>query len=142
MAGGTDAQGEPAARYETDAFGNLLDRSGEVPNPFVYAGREHDAALGLYYFRARYYDPALGRFLTPDPVEGVLDEPATLNRYVFARNAPTEFADPLGLAAFKRYDYIDYQYWQKLGISAEKIGRISICAASCKLAKLRSRAEG
>ena len=40
-----------------------------MANPYGFAGREYDAESGLYYMRARYYDPSLGRFLSPDPLD-------------------------------------------------------------------------
>jgi RHS repeat-associated protein len=51
----------------TYAYDNLYI-SGSVINPFRYTGREFDAETGLYYYRARYYDPATGRFISEDPI--------------------------------------------------------------------------
>jgi RHS repeat-associated protein len=93
----TDRAGKPAASYETDAFGQLLSPLPALANPFLYAGREYEPALGLYYNRARYYDPALGRFLSLDTMAPDRSNPATLNRYAYALNAPTRYSDPLGL---------------------------------------------
>jgi RHS repeat-associated protein len=93
----TDAAGKIVARYETDAFGRLLSPLPDVANPFIFAGREYEPALHLYFNRARWYDPALGRFLSPDPFLGRPDNPETFNRYVYALNAPTRYRDPLGL---------------------------------------------
>ena len=115
----TDSQGKVAATSDTDAFGTLTKSTGTLANPFVFAGRAYEPTLGLYYFRARYYDPTLGRFLTPDPARGVASDPATLNRYVYARNAPTRYRDPFGL-----YE-IDYGYWQRnYGISPQQIDEV------------------
>ena len=46
-----------------NAFGNLSASTGTVANPFRYTGREFDSETGLYFYRARYYDTAVGRFL-------------------------------------------------------------------------------
>jgi YD repeat-containing protein len=62
----TDGSSNPACNYTCDSFGRTQACSG-VTNPFAYAGRENDAESGLYYMRARYYDPAVGRFLSVDP---------------------------------------------------------------------------
>lgn len=116
-----DGKGAIAARYETDAFGKPLGELPALANPFLFTGREWEPALGLYYYRARYYDPALGRFISPDPLPGRVKDPATLNRYVYANDAPTRFRDPLGLSG---YDWgitespvsnyrIDYDYWAR-----------------------------
>jgi RHS repeat-associated protein len=51
-------------KYEYDSFGNLTISTGTVENPFRYTGRELDSETGLYYYRARYYDPTTGRFLS------------------------------------------------------------------------------
>ena len=64
----TDSGGAVAKSYSYDSFGNILDQSGAVENSYAYAGRELDSESGLYYFRTRYYDPRIGRFLRKDPV--------------------------------------------------------------------------
>ena len=69
--------------------------------PFGFTGREWDPDLRLYYFRARYYDPALGRFLSPDPVAGDPADPQAQNAYVYAQNNPLTHVDPLGTASLQ-----------------------------------------
>ncbi|MEL6402578.1 MAG: RHS repeat-associated core domain-containing protein, partial [Cyanobacteria bacterium J06626_4] len=64
---------------------------------FGYTGRELDKVTGLMYYRARYYDPAVGRFLSEDPI-GFDAGDANLYRDVF--NSPTNYTDPSGNAAF------------------------------------------
>jgi RHS repeat-associated protein len=59
-----------------------------------YTGRELDAETGLYFYRSRYYDPSVGRFLSEDPI-GFGAQDANLYRYV--GNSPTNFIDPMGL---------------------------------------------
>ena len=85
-AGGTDG----AVRY--DAWGNRTVVSGAVPPVYGYTGREPDET-GLIFYRARYYDPTLGRFTQRDPV-GV--EGGT-NLYAYVNGNPVNFTDPLGL---------------------------------------------
>ena len=75
-------------------FGKLTNSSGTLTNPFQYTGRELDSETGLYYYRARYYDPATGRFLSEDPV-GFF---ASRDFYSYVGNTPTGFNDPFGLA--------------------------------------------
>ncbi|MBK8276652.1 MAG: RHS repeat-associated core domain-containing protein, partial [Nitrospira sp.] len=67
---------------------------GTVEQPYTYTGREFDSESGLYYYRARYYDPASGRFLQEDPM-GVVGGDINLLRYV--RNNPVNLLDPFGL---------------------------------------------
>jgi len=75
-----------------DSFGNLVASSGSLVNSFRYTGREFDTETGLYYYRARYYDPATGRFLSEDPA-GLQGGP---NRYAYALGTPTNLVDPSG----------------------------------------------
>ena len=89
----TDSAGTVAKSYAYDAFGNILDQSGTVENAYAYAGRELDSESGLYYFRTRYYDPRIGRFLRKDPV-GLI---AGMNLYAFVGNNPVNRFDPWGL---------------------------------------------
>jgi len=51
-----------------DSFGNVISSTGSFSQPFRYTGREWDADTGLYYYRARYYDPNTGNFLNEDPM--------------------------------------------------------------------------
>ena len=78
------------------SFGKLTNSSGTLTNPFQYTGRELDSETGLYYYRARYYDPSTGRFISEDPTE--FD--GGINFYRYAANSPTNFIDPLGLAEY------------------------------------------
>jgi RHS repeat-associated protein len=92
----TDSTGNVAAAYRTDAFGNLTASTGTVENRLLFAAREYDADLGLYYYRSRYYDPGLGRFLSPDLAGSTITDPIEGNRYAYARNSPLRYRDPLG----------------------------------------------
>jgi len=55
-----------------------------------------DAESGLLYLRARYYDPAIGRFISADPYLGRMAEPVTQNRYIYVHNNPLLYSDPSG----------------------------------------------
>jgi RHS repeat-associated protein len=67
--------------------------TGSLVNPFQYTARESDSETGLYYYRARYYDPTTGRFLREDPTKNIV---VGMNFYVYVRNDPIRFADPTG----------------------------------------------
>lgn len=93
--------------YVYSAFGKIIaikDKDGNdvtdappVDNFYTFTGREYDNESGLYYFRARMYDPALGRFLTEDPHSGELINPLTfISRYVALLNNPLINLDPTG----------------------------------------------
>ncbi|HEV2563897.1 MAG TPA: RHS repeat-associated core domain-containing protein, partial [Microvirga sp.] len=60
-----------------------------------YIGEREDAETGLVYLNARYYDPALGRFLSPDSLDPTLPGVGT-NRYAYALNDPVNGRDPSG----------------------------------------------
>jgi RHS repeat-associated protein len=92
----TDESGNPTDTYDYDAFGNLLDQTGSTPNVYLFAGEQSDDALGLYYLRARYMDPRLGRFISSDPFPGSVYNPASLHKYTYAHNNPVNFTDPSG----------------------------------------------
>ncbi len=78
-----------ACRY--DAFGNLLEESGQAPNRLLYTGQEYDRETGQYYLRARYYNPETGRFTQEDTYRG-----DGLNLYAYCANNPVKYVDPTG----------------------------------------------
>jgi RHS repeat-associated protein len=89
-----DVSGNVVYHTGYDSFGNNVSTSGSGSDRFGFTGREHDAALNLYYNRARFYDPATGRFLSKDP-SGFSAGDANLYRYV--NNSPTNGTDLSGL---------------------------------------------
>ncbi|HQR13295.1 MAG TPA: RHS repeat-associated core domain-containing protein [Nitrospira sp.] len=90
----TDINGAVAKAYAYDAYGNLLESPGTVEQPYTYTGREFDSETGLYYYRARYYDPTTGRFLQKDPIFN-----PGFQIYGYVEGIPTLFVDPYGLRA-------------------------------------------
>jgi len=73
------------------------------PSPSLYRAEQYDSDLGLYYLRARYYNPLTGRFLSRDPEEGTPHIPATLHKYLYANGDPVNHIDPRGRASFEEY---------------------------------------
>jgi RHS repeat-associated protein len=71
----------------------MTRQSGTISQPYTYTGREWDAETGLYYYRARYYDPQAGRFITEDPI-GI---GGGVNYYTYVLNDPIDYTDPFGL---------------------------------------------
>ncbi len=63
---------------------------------YLYTDHEYDPETQLYYFGARYYDPAIGRFITPDDTIPDRYDPQSLNRYAYALNNPYKYVDPTG----------------------------------------------
>ncbi|MBO9668531.1 MAG: RHS repeat-associated core domain-containing protein, partial [Bdellovibrio sp.] len=102
-----NASGSIVQTYEYSAFGKVLKItngagaditiSPVVKTFFSYTGREWDAEAGLYNFRARYYDPNLGRFMQKDPEPGRITTPITVvNSYIYCGNNPNIHTDPSG----------------------------------------------
>jgi RHS repeat-associated protein len=92
----TDSSGAVTDTYDYDAFGNLVARTGSTPNDYLFAGEQFDPNVGLYYLRARYLNPAAGRFQTADTYEGVRNDPPSLHRYLYANADPVNKLDPSG----------------------------------------------
>jgi RHS repeat-associated protein len=72
---------------------------GTSGNEWRFTGELQDSrvARGMYYLRARYYDPALGRFIGRDPFWGLEGNPQSQNRYPYVLNNPANLIDPTGL---------------------------------------------
>jgi RHS repeat-associated protein len=66
----TDSAGAVANLYEYSIFGEVSASDPNHPNRFLFTGREFDTETGLYYYRARYYNATIGRFLQTDPAGG------------------------------------------------------------------------
>jgi len=85
-----DSSGHVSASYNYDTFGRpAASNPSSPPQTYSYTGQTYDSASGLYYMRARYYDPGTGRFLSEDPVQSA-------NRYAYVGNDPTNLVDPTG----------------------------------------------
>jgi RHS repeat-associated protein len=93
----TDNTGAIVQTYLYDSFGNIVDQTGTVVNPYTYTAREYDTESGLYYYRARYYDASIGRFISEDPI----GFGGGINFYVYVGNDPINILDPLGLLKLK-----------------------------------------
>lgn len=89
--------GSTVARVAYDPFGVPTADPGWA-GPYMFTSREYDERTGLYYYRARYYDPALGRFLSKDPLplRYPLVQSRDVNPYAYVWNDPVNFVDPTG----------------------------------------------
>ncbi|BAZ48519.1 YD repeat protein [Nostoc sp. NIES-4103] len=92
----TNDSGVATDSYEYDAYGRILSQSGSTPNTYRYTGEQNDNLTGLVYLRARYLDLDAGRFISPDPYTGTLEDPNTLHRYLYAKDNPVINRDPSG----------------------------------------------
>ena len=103
----TDEIGARKELAEYTPFGSTARREVYPPaaatQAHYYTGKPRDDETGLYYFGSRYYDPALGRFTTPDAVIQNPDNPQTLNRYSYTSNNPVNRVDPDGHSWWKKF---------------------------------------
>ena len=88
----TNQAGAIAATYTYNPYGALTTHTGTADTPLRWNGQYQDSDTGLYYLRARYYNPVTTQFLTRDPLEAL-----TLAAYAYAAGDPLDLADPLGL---------------------------------------------
>jgi RHS repeat-associated protein len=80
-------------------YGTIRLETGVWPTDRRFTGQRWEQGLGLYDYRARFYDPTLGRFLQPDPLVPELGNPQALNRYAYVYSNPLRYTDPSGHAA-------------------------------------------
>ncbi|MGB8451173.1 MAG: RHS repeat-associated core domain-containing protein, partial [Anaerocolumna sp.] len=107
--------GTIAATYYYDAFGNILESTGDVDNNILYSGYQYDKETGLYYLNTRMYDPKTTRFLQEDTYTGDPNDPLSLNLYTYCSNNPVIYWDPTG------HSWKDITNFFKTG--ASKIGK-------------------
>lgn len=90
----TDGSGAEANRYRYDPYGRVVERVEAVENPYWFTGREEAREVGLYYYRARWYEARSGRFVSEDPW---LTDASDWNFYAYVKNTPMLHRDPFGL---------------------------------------------
>jgi len=106
----TDIYENTVKTYTYYAFGGIRSESGSLDhNAFTYTGREYHENSGLYYYRARFYDPAIGRFISQDSI-GIL---GGVNLYAYVGNRPTMLVDPLGLTPLEVARFVISQFGHK-----------------------------
>ena len=88
-----DTQGNAVATYQYDAWGTLVSYNGPLAekNDYLYTSREYDWQSGIYYYRYRYYNPEIGRFL-----QSSWELNKEMNMYVYVGNDPVNEVDPTG----------------------------------------------
>jgi len=91
VVGLTDSSGNVVVTFKYDPWGRILEKTGNLNNPFTYSGYYYDEESELYYLINRYYDPLDGRFLSQDSYEQNQGNP-----YIYSDNAPVNLVDPDG----------------------------------------------
>ncbi len=117
---GTTETGE--LRYRP--FGVTRFTSGTMPTTYRFTGQREEAALGLYFYNARWYDPTLGRFIQPDTLVPDPADARMFDRYAYVNNNPLKFSDPTGHEPHMPNDPCSYEHcrWDPL---AGKYVRVS-----------------
>jgi RHS repeat-associated protein len=128
----TDAGGNVVWKENYRPYGGRLNNpTAEANSKVGFAGRPFDAATGLSYMGARYYDPGLGRFMGPDPAPTAPENVNGVNRYAYANNNPYKFVDPDGHSPID----VAFLVWDlgKLGVavySGSGVGEAALDVAS------------
>jgi RHS repeat-associated protein len=92
----TDATGSIINTYNYEAFGDVLNQTGTTQNNYLFTGEQYDAALDMTYLRARYYDHGSDRFTQQDTYPGIINDPVSLHKYLYANIDPVNNIDPTG----------------------------------------------
>jgi RHS repeat-associated protein len=103
----TTAAGEAAGMMKYFPFGESRNSTGTIATDRLFTGQRLDDT-GLYYYGARYYDPQIGRFISPDTIVPNPANPQSLNRYSYCLNNPLKYTDPTG------HQYEDDGYYEAL----------------------------
>lgn len=134
VVGVVDPSAAMLATYRYDAFGVPTEATGTFDNPFRYTTEPYDGETGAIYLRSRYYQPALGRFMTQDTWPGDPLLPWTRNQYVYVGNNPVNYVDPTGHymetfldaagLAWSVHDFIEDPSWANFGWILLDVGGI------------------
>jgi RHS repeat-associated protein len=96
----TDANGVKTASALYKAFGETRFSAGNLGTDYKFTGQREEASLGIYYFNARWMDPSLGRFTSPDSIVPTSTQGTQAwDRYAFVNNNPVRYNDPTGHVA-------------------------------------------
>jgi len=90
--------GSKSAELRYKAWGENRYTYGTTPTSYHFTGQREESTIGLYFYNARWHDPALGRFAQPDTLVPDPGNPQALNRYTYVTNNPLRYRDPSGHA--------------------------------------------
>jgi RHS repeat-associated protein len=99
-----NSSGNPVGELRYQAFGATRFASGEPGTEYRYTGQRELSEIGLYFYRARWFDPALARFVQADTIVPGATNPQAWDRYSYVRNNPLRYVDPTGLRACDDFD--------------------------------------
>jgi RHS repeat-associated protein len=114
-----DGVGTVTSRYNFDSYGQTLGNStSPAATSLLYCGEQLDSNLGMYNLRARFYDPASGRFNLRDSFEGSNFDPQSLHRYTYAADNPANLSDPTGQYSLGELLVVGFVYALLIGATA------------------------
>lgn len=93
--------GSKSAELRYKAWGENRYSSGTTPTTYRFTGQREESTIGLYFYNARWYDAALGRFVQADTIVPEPGNPQSLNRYSYTLNNPVRYTDPSGHHIFE-----------------------------------------
>ncbi len=114
----TNSNGSVVAKFGYSPSGSLVSSTGSVSSPLLYGGQYFDSESGLYYLRARYYDPSTSQFTTEDPDLRITGQP-----YEYAGDNPLNLNDPLGL-----FDLNPLSHWRGIVQIGAAVGVLTVTA--------------
>jgi RHS repeat-associated protein len=100
----TNSSGVRIAEIRYYPWGTTRYTYGTSPTTYQYTGQRVETSLGLLFYNARWYDPALGRFLQADTLVPGAGNPQAYDRYAYVLNSPINYTDPSG------HHYCDSEY--------------------------------
>ena len=115
-----DPHGQPTCTRVSDGH---TQTASHFDNPWLFQGQRYDTESGLYYSNERYYSPALGRFIQPDPT----DYPDGMNRFEYMRSNTLTGVDPYGLQKIElkvkedESDHGSANLWEMLNYGAKRL---------------------
>jgi RHS repeat-associated protein len=115
------------------SFGSVRSSTGTIPTDKKFTGQRLDTT-GLYYYGARYYDPGIGRFISPDTFMLDISNPQGLNRYSYCFNNPLKHTDPTG----------NWPPWDQIKSAANSVISIvkdGLQVAESKVTEMKQAAE-
>jgi RHS repeat-associated protein len=134
-AGAVNTSGAVVSTVRYFSFGDCRNSTGNSPTAKLFTGQRLDNT-GLYYYNARYYDPCIGRFISPDSIVQDFTNPQTLNRYSYCVNNPLKYTDPSGhyfetildiiSLAVDLYTFSDSPSWENGGYIVADIVSIAL----------------
>lgn len=108
----SDESGQVVDEIEYDSYGNLLTPDSDFTlNRYSFSGEEWDPETQLVHYFSRYYDPAIGVWISQDSFRGLGESPSTLNRYAYVLNNPVN-----------NIDFYGYGLWDDLVQGTKKVG--------------------